>query len=261
LPVNWIDVKPLSFNCLLLLERAQLSWMPGWVKEEPLGIALHANPAVAWYLKHKCPPIAAWVQELLDRTHPAVEATAVRAAEEAVLAQINDWLVYVVDPALYDAQPFLGWDPQELLGLTEFHGKIAVDVGSGTGHLAFIAAPHAELIYAVEPVENLRHFIREKSANRGVENVYTMDGLISRLPFPDQFADITMVSHVFGDEPAAELAELLRITRRGGMVLLVPGTAMHEEANHQFLVNAGFEWAVFTQPEEGPKRKYWRETK
>lgn len=259
--LNWIDVKPLSFNTLLLLEQVQLSWMPGWVQEAPLGLALRANPAVAWFMQHKCPEIADWVQEVLAGTEATklVDLTAVRAAEEAVMQQINDWLVYVVDPARYDAQPFLGWDPQELLSLTNFKNKSIIDVGSGTGRLAFLVAPLATTVYAVEPIGNLRATIREKTIQRGINNIYTMDGLITRLPFPNDFIDVTMVSHVFGADPQAELAEMLRVTRPGGMVIMVPGTAMHEEENHIFLIDQGFNWSVFMQPVDGPKRKYWRE--
>jgi len=44
----------------------------------------------------------------------------VRQAEIDVLASINDLVVYAIDPAVYDAQTFLGWDSNELLGLTNF---------------------------------------------------------------------------------------------------------------------------------------------
>ena len=62
MPLDWIDVTDLSFNSLLLLERVQLSWFPGWVPENELALALQANPAVDWYLRHKCPEIAPWLE-------------------------------------------------------------------------------------------------------------------------------------------------------------------------------------------------------
>ena len=40
--VHWIDVTTLSFNVLLLLERVQISWFPGWLPEQDLAIALVA---------------------------------------------------------------------------------------------------------------------------------------------------------------------------------------------------------------------------
>jgi hypothetical protein len=47
MPVNWIDVQHLSFNSLLLLEREQLSWFPGWLNEE-LDCAA-GEPVVGWH--------------------------------------------------------------------------------------------------------------------------------------------------------------------------------------------------------------------
>ena len=46
MPTNWMDMSQVSFNALLLLERVQLSWFPGWLPESALAIALKANPAV-----------------------------------------------------------------------------------------------------------------------------------------------------------------------------------------------------------------------
>ena len=85
-----------------------------------------------------------------------------------------------------------------------------------------------------------------------------MDGLITDLPFPDGFADVTMGGHVFGGVPAAEDAEMKRVTRSGGMIILCPGSSMREVASHDFLVAQGFEWANFIEPPKGKVRKYWK---
>jgi len=47
--VNLIDTSKLSFSNILLLERVQLSWFPGWLPEKELAIALKANPVVEWF--------------------------------------------------------------------------------------------------------------------------------------------------------------------------------------------------------------------
>jgi SAM-dependent methyltransferase len=273
MPLNWIDVTNLSFNVLLLLEREQLAWLPGWLPEPELALALKANPAVEWYLRHKNPKLNAWVDQVIEQADstlipsslrsnsplPNGDGTGVRAAEEIILRTINDLVVYAVDPQIYADMPFLGWDDAELTDLTEFRGKIVVDVGSGTGRLAFLASQEgAHAVFAVEPVGNLRVFIKAQARKNGLENVFTMDGLITDLPFPNNFIDIVMGGHVFGDNPEAEYAEMMRIAKPDGMIILCPGNNDRDEGSHQFLVAQGFEWSRFEEPGDGIKRKYWK---
>jgi SAM-dependent methyltransferase len=260
MPPDWIDVTQLSFNTLLLLERVQLSWFPGWVSEQELAIALQGNPTVEWYLRHKCPEISDWLEHCLSTytspTSPTSER--IRQAEINILKSINDLLVYVVDPAIYDAQPFLGWDSNELLSLADFGGRVVVDVGSGTGRLAFVAAESALAVYAVEPVANLRRYIKQKSKAQNIANIFPVDGLITDLPFQAGFANITMGGHVFGGIPELEYAEMKRITRPGGMIILCPGTSLSETKAHEYLVSQNFNWSTFEEPRDGTKRKYWK---
>jgi predicted RNA methylase len=83
----------------------------------------------------------------------------------------------------------LQWDPQELLSLVDFADKTGIDVGNGTGKLALIAAEKAEAVYAAEPNATLREYLKDKARQQGFWNVYTMDGLITDLPFSGRFAD------------------------------------------------------------------------
>jgi hypothetical protein len=262
MPLNWMDVTPVSFNALLLLERAQLNWLPGWgFPPEELAIALAANPAVAWFLRHKAPEISPWVDGVLAQpeatnTHTPSE---VRAAEVAVLSRLVDLLVYALDPAIYDAQPFLGWDSRELTELTDFTGKVVLDIGAGTGRQTFTVAPLAAAVFAVEPVGNLRDHIHEKARRLGLTNVFPVDGLLTRIPFPDSFADVVMSGHVYGDEPEAEVAEVTRVTKPGGTVIFIPGNNDVDNPSHHYLVGQGFAWAAFEEPGDGMKRKYWKQ--
>ena len=259
MPLNWIEVSDLSFNVLLLLEREQLSWLPGWLPEPELAAALKANPAVEWYLRHKNPVLNPWVDQVLQQADSNATPERIRAAEETILRTINDLVVYAVDPQIYAGLPFLGWDDTELTGLVDFQGKTVIDIGSGTGRLAFIAAEAgARAVFAVEPVNNLRVYIKEAARKRKLKNVFAMDGLITELPFPDDFIDIVMGGHVFGDHPEAEFAEMSRVAKPGGMLILCPGNNDNDEGWHQFLVDQGFEWSRFEEPGDGTKRKYWR---
>lgn len=85
-----------------------------------------------------------------------------------------------------------------------------------------------------------------------------MDGLITDLPFPDDFIDIVMGGHVFGDHPEDEYAEMVRVAKPGGMVILCPGNNDKDQGWHKFLVDQGFEWSRFEEPGDGIKRKYWK---
>ena len=257
--LDWVDVTDLSFKTVLLLERDQLGWLPGWLPEPELGIALRANPAVAWFLRHKNPAIRDWVETVLSAAPEDSSPGEVRQAERCVLESMNDLVCYAVDPAAYDRLPFLGWDSNELARLVDFRQKLVADIGAGTGRLALIAAREgARAVFAVEPVGNLRVHLAARARAAGVSNVFPVDGLITRLPFPDDFLDVVMGGHVFGDDPEEESAEMMRVAKPGGMIVLCPGGVDEDDARHAFLVAEGFAWSRFEQPGDGLKRKFWK---
>jgi SAM-dependent methyltransferase len=259
MPVNWLDVSQLSFNSFLLLESVQISWFPGWLPRKDLAIALHANPVVEWYFRSKCPDIGDWLDEVMEagKNDFTTDPDVIRQAEIALLQSAEDLIVYVVDPAAYDSQPFLNWDSNELLSLVDFNQKTVLDIGSGTGRLAFTVTQFAKVVFAVEPVWNLRRYLRHKAKRMQVDNLFAVDGIITQIPFPDDFADVTMGGHVFGDDPREEHKELMRVTRPGGMVILLPGNNDIDNDIHRFLVRQGFQWAVFIEPPSDRVRKYW----
>lgn len=258
LPLNWMDVTTLSFNNLLLLEKVQLSWLPGWLPPAELALALRANPVVEWYLRHKCPELNPWLDKVMAQPLLAADGAAVRAAEVSILQRLEDLLVYAIDPDLYDRQPFLGWDSRELTSLADFTDRTVLDIGAGTGRLALSVASMCRVVFCVEPVANLRETIHRKARQRGLDNVYALDGLITAIPFPAGFADLTIGGNVFGDDPSAEWEELTRVTRRGGMIILCPGNNDADNAIHAFLSAQGCHWSRFEQPGDGWKRKYWK---
>jgi SAM-dependent methyltransferase len=258
MPLNWIDTTDLSLNNLMLLERAQISWLPGWVPDREMALALQANPHVAWFLRHKCPEVAHWLDKLESMAVEAGDPQTVFAAEQTVLQTINDLMVYAIDPGIYDRLSFLGWDDHELNSLVDLSGKVALDIGAGTGRLAFAAAGKAAVVFAVEPVGNLRRYLKDKARRLGYRNFYTVDGLVTEIPFPDGFVDVTLTGHVYGDHPEEEIHELERVTKPGGMVILCPGTSENEEPAHQVLVAHGYNFSWFEEPGDGMKRKYWK---
>jgi SAM-dependent methyltransferase len=259
MPREWMDVSHLSFNTLLLLEQVQLSWLPGWLPEKELHIALKANPVVEWYFRHKCPSTNEWLDRVMAVDQDAANSPEeIRQAEVEILASMTDLIIYAVDPSVYDRLPFLNWDPNELLSLTGFTAKTVLDVGAGTGKLTFLVAEKAQVVFAVEPVNNLRNFIKQKALSKNLDHVYIVDGLITEIPFPAAFVDVTMAGHVFGEYLDREYQELSRVTKPGGMIILCPGNNDLDNEAHQFLAVHGFEWSRFEEPGAGIKRKYWK---
>jgi ubiquinone/menaquinone biosynthesis C-methylase UbiE len=224
-----------------------------------MGIVLKENPSIAWFFLQSYPPIADYLKACLSSISHAYNEVERREAEIKVLDSMHDWLIYVMDPAKYDQLEFPQWDDTSLLNLTDFNAKIVIDVGAGTGRLAFAVADQASVVYALEPVANLRRFLWEKRDKLGFKNVYPIDGVITQIPFPDHFADIVLAGHVFGDDCEREYNEMTRVIRDGGMIILHPGTnAGSDDQAHQFLVNKGFKFDTFLEPGDGLKRKYWK---
>jgi len=257
--LGWLDVSEIDFNALLLLEPFHVRDISQRKPDQAMGTALKAHPAVAWYLHQTYPQITGYIEDCLALGMENPTAEELRSAELAVLEGMHDWLIYVLNPAKYDELAFLGWDDSSLLEMADFEDKIVLDIGSGTGRLAFTVVPLARVVYAVEPIANLRRYLYEKRKRLGVKNLYPLDGSITQIPFMDDFADILMAGHVFGDDFKAEYTEMLRVVRDGGMILLHPGSStVGEDPKHDFLIKKGFDFGIFEEPVDGLKRKYWK---
>lgn len=106
----------------------------------------------------------------------------------------------------------------------------ALDVGTGAGALALALAPLVREVVGVDPVPELLALGRRRAA--GVPNVELVEGDGTRLPFPDGSFDLAgtlrTLHHV--ERPAQVVAELARVTRRGGRVLVIDQLAPDDPA-------------------------------
>jgi ubiquinone/menaquinone biosynthesis C-methylase UbiE len=95
----------------------------------------------------------------------------------------------------------------------------ALDVGAGAGALAFALAPLVREVVGVDRVSELLKLARE----RAPANVTFVEGDAERLPFDDRAFDLAGTLRTLHHVPRPELvlAELVRVTRRGGRVLVV----------------------------------------
>jgi ubiquinone/menaquinone biosynthesis C-methylase UbiE len=97
----------------------------------------------------------------------------------------------------------------------------ALDAGTGTGALAFALAPHVREVVGVDLVPEL---LAEARARAGrFPNVEFIEGDITKLPFDDESFDMAASGSTIHHVPRPELlvAELTRVTQRGGTILVV----------------------------------------
>jgi SAM-dependent methyltransferase len=97
----------------------------------------------------------------------------------------------------------------------------ALDVGTGAGALALALAPLVREVIGVDRVPELLALARERATAFG--NVELIEGDATLLPFPASSFDLTATMRTLHHVPRPELvlAELTRVTRPGGRMLVV----------------------------------------
>jgi ubiquinone/menaquinone biosynthesis C-methylase UbiE len=112
----------------------------------------------------------------------------------------------------------------------------ALDVGTGAGALAFALAPLVRQVVGLDPVPELLELARARS----LSNTEFVEGDGTALSFPDASFDLAgthrTLHHVA--QPERVVAELARVTRPGGHVLVVdqlaPDDPRTAAALHEF---------------------------
>jgi len=253
--LNWIKAEDYSFDSFLLLERFQIALMMesnGWRNNSAewkrnIGIALTANPSVRWYLEKRCPEAIPVISELVINAPSITNAKQIRAAEIFALESVEDFIVYTTPEVMAEKCDFIrGWDKKRLFELADLQEKVVLDVGAGSGRLAFAAAEKAAWVYASEPVGTLREYMRDKIKADGIRNIRVLDGILPELPFPDDTFDIVMSGHVVGDDWDTELAELIRVCKSGGWLLDCKGDSVADIKPSPELISQDWEEIHYT---------------
>lgn len=260
MPFGWINGEDYSFNTLLLFDTWIINNLarksnPEFVRN--FSVALAGNPAVHWYAATRCPEHKEYFNSLVKNAPDNITDEEVRKAEIWLLEELDTDVVYVY-PELTDALTYVTeWDSDRLLSMADFTGKTVLDIGSGTGRLAFAAAPYAKTVYASEPVDRMREYLRKKKKRLGTDNLYVIDGTIEDIPFQDEFFDIVMSGHVIGGDFQAEYDEMMRVTRPGGYIIDCPGEDDRKMVLSQERLDLGFEYFHYVSKSGGDVYRYW----
>ena len=110
----------------------------------------------------------------------------------------------------------------------------------------------AKKVYASEPCDCLREYMRDYIKQEKITNVKVLDGFVENLPFEDNTFDVVIGGHVVGDDYDKEIAEITRVLKDGGIIVLCNGDdEFKRKGPDQELVKRGFEWFVHESIEGG----------
>lgn len=105
--------------------------------------------------------------------------------------------------------------------------RIVLDAGAGSGRATFECLRHgARHVYAVEPSPGLRRLLERRLKRSTTRQCITpLRGRFDALPLPDDCVDVALSCSAFTAEPGQGgdpgLAELRRVTRPGGRIVLI----------------------------------------
>lgn len=252
---NWIDANDYTMNIFLLFDRWVLrfllsdcdrySWYDGCGRNymQDMARAMYRYPHVIDFCRKKAPECSAFLDEITTMFDASWNEEEMREAEKAILQAHETFVVYADPDAMNRVNYIRCWKPERLHELVDLKDKIVLDVGAGTGRLSFEAAKTAKRVYASEPCDMLREHMRDRIKAEGLQNIKVLDGEVMCLPYEDDTFDVVLSGHVVGDFYEEEIAEMTRITRDGGWLVICNGDDdVKRRAPDEELLSRGFEW-------------------
>jgi len=236
----------LNVEDLFFLESFQVNYLPDRVPKQEFAVLLEANPIVHRYLVAMCPSISNFINDILKENADVTNNKSVEQNCNDLLWEIADLIIYSKYPEIYNANVEFAWDIDEIISPQLLKGKVAIDVGAGPGRLAFKVAKYADTVFAVEPVRGFRQFIKEKASRENVKNLFSVDGFLDSIPFPDNSVDVLMTSEAIGWNLEDELREIERAVKPNGYVIhLFKNADADVEAGkklHNFLTSSEYNY-------------------
>jgi len=125
----------------------------------------------------------------------------------------------------YAASPLIA-DPARIARLLDAAAPApaarALEVATGPGHIALALASRVRAVVGIDLTPAPLAIAEENRRQRAIANVAFLEGDASRLPFPNGAFDLVLCRLAFHHfiDPAAALAEMARVCRRDGRVVI-----------------------------------------
>jgi ubiquinone/menaquinone biosynthesis C-methylase UbiE len=218
---------------------------------------------LAWSLRGAPRPLVARIRRCLppaqrqlfrELAHQPVAAEKCQAARRQVLDALFWELTYWKTPKLYEELTegeqihpgiFQCLDP-------DIRGKVVLDAGAGSGRATLECLRHgAARVYAMEPSPGLLRILKQKCEQQPAgSRVVPCQGRFDVIPLEDNSVDLALSCSAFtatqeqgGD---AGLAELKRVTKPGGKIVLIWTRAEDQE----WLAAQGFQCNILPAPHQ-----------
>lgn len=106
-----------------------------------------------------------------------------------------------------------------------------LDIGTGTGRMAELFAPHSDHIVALDKSPAMLRVARARLQHLGNERIEMIQGDFTSLPLESASVDTVIFHQVlhFAQDPAHALREAARVTRAGGRIAIVDFAAHQRE--------------------------------
>ncbi|MDL2284930.1 class I SAM-dependent methyltransferase [Oxalobacter sp. OttesenSCG-928-P03] len=121
--------------------------------------------------------------------------------------------------------------------LAEYPEANFLDVGTGGGHVSYLAARHVKQVTAYDMSAEMLKAVEKTAGERGLSNIVTRQGAAERLPFEDASFDVvaSRYSAHHWHDVGQGVREISRVLKPGGVLVMMDTASPGEPVRDIFL--------------------------
>ncbi|MCK5345856.1 MAG: class I SAM-dependent methyltransferase [Candidatus Heimdallarchaeota archaeon] len=227
---------------LYLLEPFQIGNLKQYAPKRELAAVLHEYNDIRRFLIAKNQDISPFLTEIMTEYGSARDQNQLTEFVDILVWTLGYMLIQNKHPEEMNLRGMAGyWDLDEISSITPLKDKTVIDVGAGAGNITFTVVKESGVVFAVEPVNSLREFMRKKAGQDGIDNLFVLDGFLHEIPLPRDSVDVLITSNAIGfGDLEKELKEIERIVKPQGYAihLRIHKTKSGVESIHQTLTSS-----------------------